>query len=139
MGMTESKHTLEFWPQYSQFVLYDVKEPFDPDEVPLWNAPDETKQRLSVRRLEVSVGLLDDAEVRIEMSTHAKTPMPIEGAWEVNAEATFEVPNGVLGVRDVVSDHPELTLEIPPGKLNLRVYGRMIDQDQFFAVQLWPA
>jgi hypothetical protein len=137
--MTESKHTLKFWPQYSQFVLYDVKEPFDPDKVPLFNADGEMGAPISIRRLEVSIALLLDMTLRLELSLHDSEPAPLEGDWTVNVEATLEVPSGVFGVRDVVADQPELTLEVPPGKLNLRVQGRLDDSGQVFVVQLWPA
>jgi hypothetical protein len=136
MGMTS--HTLEFWPSYAQFVLYDVKTSFDPDQIPLFNADGEMGAPISVRRLEVSVALFLDTTVRLELSLHDSEPEPLEDDWTVNVTAILEVPSGVFGVRDVVSDQPELTLEVPAGKLNLHVYGRMIDQDQFFVVQVWP-
>jgi hypothetical protein len=135
MGMTS--HMLEFWPQYAQFVLYDVKTPFDPDQIPLFNADGEIGAAISVRRLEVSVALLLDTTVRLELNLHDSEPEPLENDWSVNVMAILEVPSGVFGVRDVVSDQPELTLEVPAGKLNLHVYGRN-DPEQFFVVQLWP-
>jgi hypothetical protein len=131
-------HSLEFWPSYAQFVLYDVKTPFDPDQIPLFNAEGEMGAPISVRRLEVSVALFLDTTVRIELNLHDAAPGLLEGDWTVNVTALLEVPSGVFGVRDVVSDQPELTLEVPAGKLNLHVYGRMIDQDLFFVVQVWP-
>jgi hypothetical protein len=131
-------HSLEFWPSYAQFVLYDVNTPFDPDQIPLFNADDEIGAAISVRRLEVSIALLLDTTVRLELSLHPNKPAELEGDWTVNVTALLEVPSGVFGVRDVVSDQPELTLEVPAGALNLRVHGRVIDQDQFFVVQLWP-
>jgi hypothetical protein len=136
--MIES-HTLEFWPSYAQFVLYDVNTPFDPDQIPLFNADGEIGAAISVRQLEVSVALLLDTTLRLELRVYPNEPVQLEGNWMVNAEATLEVPSGVFGVRDVVADQPEISLEVPAGKLNLRVHGRMTEQDQFFIVQVWPA
>jgi hypothetical protein len=137
MGMTS--HMLEFWPSYAQFVLYDVKTPFDPDQIPLFNADGEIGAAISVRRLEVSVALLLDTTVRLELCLHDSKPEPLENDWTVKVTAILEVPSGVFGVRDVVSDQPELTLEVPKGKLNLRVQGRLDDSGQVFVVQVWPA
>ena len=133
-----TSHLLEFWPSYAQFVLYDVKTPFDPDQIPLFNADGEIGAAISVRRLEVSVALFLDATVRLELNLHDAIPAPLEGDWTVNLEATLEVPSGVFGVRDVISDQAVLTIEVPVGKLNLRVYGRD-NPEQFFVIQVWPA
>ena len=132
-----TSHSLEFWPQYAQFVLYDAKTPFDPDQIPLFNADGEVGAAISVRKLEVSVALFLDATVRLELRLHPQEPASLEGDWMVNLQAVLEVPSGLFGVRDVVSDQPELALEVPAGKLNLRVHGRN-DPEQFFAVQVWP-
>ena len=133
-----TSHSLEFWPSYAQFVLYDVKTPFDPDQIPLFNADGEMGAAISVRRLEVSVALFLDATVRLELNLHDATPAPLEGNWTVNLEAALEVPSGVFGVRDVISDQAVFTLEVAAGKLNLRVYGRN-NPEQFFVIQVWPA
>ena len=132
-------HSLEFWPSYSQFVLYDVKTPYDPEMVPHFNGDDDIGGPISIRKLEVSIALLEDAGVRIELSLHDSEPTQPQGIWTVNLQAALEVPSGMLGVRDVVADEPEWTLEVPAGRLNLHVYGRVIDLDQVFVVQLWPA
>ena len=132
-------HSLEFWPSYAQFVLCDAKTPFDPDQIPLFNADGEIGAAISMRRLEVSVALLFDTTVRLELRLHPNEPTQLEGDWTVNLQAMLEVPSGMLGVRDVVADDPELMLEVPPGKLNLRAHGRLDDSGQVFIVQLWPA
>ena len=137
MGMTS--HTLEFHPSYGQFVLYDAKTPFDPDQIPLFNADDEIGAAISIRKLEVSIALIEDADVRLELSLHDAEPTPLGGDWTVNLKATLEVPSGIFGVRDVVNDNPELTLEVPKGNLNLRAHGRIDGSGQVFVVQLWPA
>jgi hypothetical protein len=137
MGMRSQ--TLEFWPSYAQFVLYDVKTPFDPDQIPLFNADGEIGAPISVRRLEVSIALLLDTTVRLELRLHDSEPEPLKNDWPVNVTAILEVPSGVLGVRDVVAGDPELTLEVRPGTLNLRAHGRVDDSGQVFVVQLWPA
>ena len=136
--MIESKHTLEFWPSYAQFVLYDVKTPYDPDQIPLFNADDEMGAAISVRRLEVSIALLLDTTVRLELRLDQNEPAQLEGDWEVNVTALLEVPSGAFGVRDVIADQPEVMLEVPAGKLNLHVYGRS-NPEQFFVIQVWPA
>ena len=132
-------HSLEFWPSYAQFMLCDAKTPFDPDQIPLFNADGEIGAAISMRRLEVSVALLFDTTVRLELRLLPNEPTQPEGDWTVNLQAMLEAPSGMLGVRDVVADDPELMLEVPPGKLNLRVYGRVNDPEQFFVVQIWPA
>ena len=137
MGMTS--HTLEFWPQYAQFVLYDAKTPFDPDQIPLFNADGEIGAAISVRRLEVSIALLLDTTVHLELRLYTNEPAQLDGDWTVSVTAMLKVPSGVFGVRDVVSDQPELTFKVPKGKLNLRAHGRLDDSGQVFVVQLWPA
>jgi hypothetical protein len=134
-------HSLEFWPHHCQFVLYDMKTPYDPEMVPHFNGVDDIGGPISIRRLEVSIALIEDANVRIELSLHGSEPSLPEGNWTVNLQATLEVPSGVLGVGDVIHDvnDPELTLEVRPGKLNLRAHGRLDDSGQVFMVQLWPA
>jgi hypothetical protein len=136
MGMTS--HTLEFWPHHCQFVLYDVKTPYDPEMVPHFNGDDDIGGPISIRRLEVSIALIEDTDVRIELSLHDSEPTSPEGSWTVNLQATLEVPSGVFGVRDVIADEPELTLEVRPGKLNIRARSRVDNSGQVFIVQLWP-
>jgi hypothetical protein len=133
-------HSLEFWPHHCQFVLYDMKTPYDPEMVPHFNGPDDIGGPISIRRLEVSIALLQDADVRIELSLHDSEPISPEGSWTLNLQATLEVPSGVLGVGDIIHDFndPELRLEVRPGKLNLRAHGRVDDSGQVFVVQLWP-
>jgi hypothetical protein len=132
-------HSLEFYPSYGQFVVYDVKTPYDPEMVPHFNGDTDIGGPISIRRLEVSISTLEDDDVRIELSFHDSEPASPDGDWTVNLQATLEVPSGVLGLRDVVNTEPELTLEVPKGSLNLRVHGRLDDSGQVFVVQLWPA
>jgi hypothetical protein len=134
-------HSLEFWPHHCQFVLYDVKTPYDPEMVPHFNGDDDIGGPISIRRLEVSIALIEDTDVRIELSLHDSEPTSPEGSWTVNLQSTLEVPSGVLGVGDIIHDFsdPELRLEVRPGKLNLRAHGRVDDSGQVFTVQLWPA
>jgi hypothetical protein len=133
---------------YPQFVLHDVYAPFDPNEDPLWNGPDEDGKPLSVRRTEVAVSLLEDAEVRVHLITHARRPDERTGAWDVIAETRFEVASGVLGVSDVINmDKPKITVVVRAGQICIRVYGRitLAEQDtsvaveeQVFEVHAWP-
>jgi hypothetical protein len=132
-------HSLKFWPHHCQFVLYDMKTPYDPEMVPHFNGDDDIGGPISIRRLEVSISTLEDDDVRIELSFHDSEPTQPEGNWTVNLQATLEVPSGVLGLRDVVNTEPELTLEVPKGQLNLWAHGRLEDSGQVFVVQLWSA
>jgi hypothetical protein len=137
--MTES-HVLEFAPHNTQFVLYDAQTIFDPeDQPPLWTEPDEADQPISVRRFEMAVGLLDDASVRLELTYSSTKPNPIKGSWEVRAQAMLEVPSGRFGVGDVIANQAELVIEVPAGKLHVRVFGRLDHPGQTFIVQVWPA
>jgi hypothetical protein len=145
--MIESQHTLTFWPSHAQFVVYDVKTPYDREMVPHFNGPDDKTH--SARRREISIGLLDDCDVQITLSTHASAPPPVDGAWVVTADAPLEVPSGVLGIRCVVDDpdDPELVVNIGPGSFRVRFFGRFEGKPgdrqekllNIFAVQIWPA
>jgi hypothetical protein len=142
--MKETQHTIKFWPFYSQFVLYDVKTPYDPEMVPHFNGPGEygdNPLRISIRRLEVSIGLLQDGDVEITLTTHAQMPAPPPGTWTQTVSAPLELPGGILGVADIIHDtgDPELAIDLGPGRLMLRAFGRIVDEQQVFAVQIWPA
>ncbi len=132
-------HTLEFWPQYAQFVIYDVNTPYEPDQIPLFNADFERGAALSVRRREVSIALLADTTVRLELSYHPSAPLRPAGDWEVDVQAALEVRGSVVGVRDVIDDQPAWSLEVPVRKLNIRACGRLEDSGQVFDVRFWPA
>jgi hypothetical protein len=142
--MQDMQYQLTFWPSYSQFVVYDVGTPYDPDMVPHFNGPGEfgdNPLRMSIRRLEVSVGLLEGIDVHIELTTHAAMPSPPTGLWTLTGTASLDVPSGKLGIRDIINDNdaPELAVMIPPGKVMLRASGRIIDAQQMYTVQIWPA
>lgn len=135
----EANAGVTFHPGHVQFVLYDVaaRRATGADD-PLWGRPDETDAVLSVRGTEVAVGLLDDAEVSVTLSWHDLRPTRVpEGAWEVEGEASLTVASGQLGVRDVVEEEAVLVLEVPPGRLGVRAFGRF-DGEQVFRVQVWP-
>lgn len=132
-------HILEFWPQYAQFVIYDVNTPYDADQIPLFNAEHERGAALSVRRREVSIALLTDASVRLELSYHPSAPLRPAGDWEVDVQTVLEMRGSVVGIRDVIDDQPTWTLEVPEGKLNIWACGRCNDSGQVFDVRFWPA
>ncbi len=143
--MTPQRLSVTFFPSYSQFLICDVKTPFDPDMIPHFNAPDEVAavggKSLSIRTREVSVALLKDTDVEIVVQTAAtRLPAP-EGAWDVTAQAQISIPSGVLGICDIISnaDQPELTLAVDATLLDLDVFGRLVDDAQYFVVHLAPS
>jgi hypothetical protein len=140
--MLEASCTIKFWPLYSQFVLYDVKTPFDPDMEAHFNAPGEFGDgalRISIRRLEVSIALFEDADVTIELTTHPHAPEVSAGAWDRVETAPLSLPSGYLGIRSVIADNdrPSLSLDVGAGQLMVRSHGRLADSHQSFAVQIW--
>lgn len=129
-----------FCPSHAQFVVYDVHAPFDADEAPLWSLPGEARARpVSVRRAQVSVLLLDDLDLEVHLEVSPRRPEPPHGDWEVTAEVGLLVASGVLGVRAVLDDGPEAFLNLPPGRVRLRVVGRAGEKLQVYRVQAWPA
>lgn len=132
-------HAVTLWPEHAQFVLYDVLTPLDPhEEASLWSRPDERGAPLSIRRSEVAVSVFDDAETQVRLHLCGAAPRPLAGDWAVTVEASVLVESGVLGVREVMSDAPQLTVKIPAGQTRLRVHGRITPEEQLFCVQVWP-
>ncbi|GGK11986.1 hypothetical protein GCM10008955_01530 [Deinococcus malanensis] len=125
--MNRPEVVVVFWPSHAQLVVFDPEASPCPDEAALWAFPGETGNLLSVRRTLLSVGLPDDGEVNVTLRAHTTEPGTPHGTWSVMAKTTFLAASGVVGVGDVVSFEPVVTVEVPPGPLRVRVAGDLND------------
>lgn len=134
---------LNFHPRNVQFILYDPYTVTGDEEDSLWERDDE-QGPLSSRRTELAIGLFDDYQVEIKITTHDQTPDKPEALWDIEAAATLLIQSGTLGVRDVSSDIPEEVINLRKGWINVRVFGIWLgsrEKDraaQLFHLQLWP-
>jgi len=136
--MEKAQHSVSLWPGHAQFVVYDVQAEYDATQDPLWSRPGETAFPLSSRLSELAVGVLDDEEVTVVLEVDFQSPPAPEGIWAVQAQATLFVPSGLLGIRDVVADEPELVVPVPTGLLNVRITGRRSAEEHVFLLHVWP-
>jgi len=136
--MEKAQHSVSLWPGHAQFVAYDVQVEYDATQDPLWSRPGETAAPLSSRLSELAIGVLDDEELTVILEVDVQ-PLPApEGIWAVQARATLFVPSGMLGIRDVVADEPELVVPVPAGLLNVRITGRRSAEEHVFLLHVWP-
>jgi hypothetical protein len=145
--MKESSQTAESWASHSQFLVFDAVSPYDPEMVAHFNGAND--QNYSVRRREVSIALLPDADgdapTKVTLTTHAKQPgeptAPDGSPVAVTGEVGLECPGGSIGVRGILEDtHPPwIAVDISAQNVRVRFFGWVVGGRNVFVVQVWPA
>lgn len=142
------KRKFNFYTQYNQFYIEDKEQKIEIDQSNFWS--DEAfSDGLALGHGIISVKTRSYGNIKGEIEILDK---PIENInyelYDHIVEAGINIPSGELQILDCPNSHLELSMNLPPGKYRVRVYGSNFksvketdlenDTDNdFYKIEIW--
>jgi hypothetical protein len=139
------EYNLKFFTEYYQFYILDKNSKAETDSQNFWN-PQADVAKIAVEEgiLGITVGKYAEIEVEVNVLKSQNNERNFD-EFEHIAEASVDVPSGVLQIKDCTGFDTILELNLTPGTYAVRCYSAKLSSikgdvgDDFYVLEIWAS